>query len=111
MTTAHVQMTSLFAYHNQVIPTRSRKKKAVYDLLSGAGSMTNAEIGDALDWPINRVTPRVQELREAGLVGCRNEKCLNRAHLNAHTDVLHDDCKRRCTVTGASVFTWRVLQA
>lgn len=98
-----------FAYHKQVIPTRSRKKQAVLAELSRELDMTNTELAEALPWPINRVTPRVGELREEGLVGCRNPQCPNRAHLNAHTDIVHDACKRRCRVTGASVFAWRVL--
>jgi hypothetical protein len=109
--TTHVQTSSLFAYHKQVIPTRSRKKQAVLAELSLASDMTNSELAEALHWGINRVTPRVGELREAGLVGCRNWACPNRAHLNAHTDIVHNACKRRCRVTGASVFAWRSLAA
>jgi hypothetical protein len=107
--TTHVHQPSLFAYHKQVIPTRSRKKQEVFDVLSRTLDMTNSELAEALHWGINRVTPRIAELREAGLVGCRNPQCPNRAHLNAHSDIVHDACKRRCKVTGASVFAWRSI--
>lgn len=109
MTTTHVQQPSLFAYRKQVIPTRARKKQEVLAVLSGALDMTNSELAEALEWGINRVTPRIGELREAGLVGCRNAACPNPAHLNAHTDIVHDACKRRCEVTGANVFAWRAI--
>jgi hypothetical protein len=107
--TTHVQQPSLFAYHKQVIPKLRDKQREVLEVLKFAADLTNSELAEALHWGINRVTPRVNELREAGLVGCRNPKCPNRAHLNAHTDILHDACKRRCKITGASVFAWRVL--
>jgi hypothetical protein len=73
----------------------------VRDALKGAAQLTNSELAKTLG--INVVTPRVNELREAGLAGCLNVECPNRAHLNAHTDILHDPCKRRCR-NYASVF-------
>jgi hypothetical protein len=107
--TTQVQQPSLFAYHKQVIPTRSRKKAEVLAAVTGEIDITNSELAAALHWGINRVTPRINELREAGLVGCRNVACPNRAHLNAHTDIVHDACRRRCRITSASVFAWRTL--
>lgn len=102
-----VQQPALFAYHREVIPMRSTRKQAVLEALAKWESMTNSELAAALGWGINRVTPRVNELREAGQVGCCNPACPNRARLNARTDIVHDACKRRCRVTGASVFAWR----
>jgi hypothetical protein len=109
MTTTHVQQPSLFSYHEEVIPTISDRQAEVLEVLGMNADMTNSELADALDWSINRVTPRIQELREAGKVVCKNRRCPNPAHLNAHTDVLHDDCKRKCWATGRSVFAWCLL--
>jgi len=103
------QITSLFAYHKHVIPTLTQRMRQVQDALAKADDMTNSELARALGWGINRVTPRIGELRDAGLVGCRNEKCPNRAHLNAARDVVHDDCKRRCGVTGVQAFAWKII--
>jgi hypothetical protein len=33
----------------------------------------------------------------------------NPRHLNPETDVLHDDCKRRCRETGRGAFAWRAV--
>lgn len=43
------------------------KQRTVLELLVKQ-DLTNGEIAKALGWPINRVTPRVKELREKGLV-------------------------------------------
>jgi len=110
MATTHVQQPSLFSFHKKVIPTRTERHTAVLEALEGSFDLTNTELADALQWPINRVTPRVNELREAGRVGCRNPKCPNRAHLNAMTDFVHDACKRVCKITGRDVFAWRKLE-
>ena len=50
--------------------------------------MTNMEVASALHWSINRVTPRVFELRDAGLVVSNG--------------------KRRCGVTGNTSYAWKV---
>lgn len=104
----NVQQTSLFAYHNEIIPTLSARQEAVMAELEKHEDMTNSELAEALGWGINRITPRVQELREAGRVVCRNRCCPNPRHLNPNVDVLHDDCKRECGVTGRSAFAWRI---
>jgi len=86
-----VQETSLEAYLG-VKPRLGEKQKEVYRLLKNATrvgfDMTNMEIAQALKWSINRVTPRVYELREKGLV------------------VLSQ--KRLCSVTGRRAMAWRV---
>ena len=108
MTTTHVQQPSLFSFHKEIIPTISDRQAEILEVLGMNEDMTNGEIARALRVETCSVTGRVNELREAGLVGCRNQACPNRAHLNAHTDIVHDACKRRCRVTGASVFAWRL---
>ena len=109
MQATHVQQPSLFSFHKEVIPTISERQAEVLRALEIEPDMTNSELADALHWGINRVTPRVNELREAGKVVCRNRYCPNPRHLNAPTDLVHDDCKRACRVTGRSVFAWRRL--
>jgi len=67
----HVQETSLDAYR-QIQPSLGDKQRQVYKLLEKASlngfDMTDKEIGKALHWPINTVTPRRGELVELGLV-------------------------------------------
>ena len=86
-----IQETSLEAYL-EVKPRLGEKQKEVYRLLKNATrvgfDMTNMEIAQALKWSINRVTPRVYELRQAGLV------------------VLSQ--KRLCSVTGRRAMAWKI---
>ncbi len=84
MTTHHLD-TSRAAYHS-VIPKLSERQAAVLEALAGSDPLTNSEIGEKLGWTINRVTPRVLELRELGQV--------------------RDAGKRRCRVTGRMAYAW-----
>ena len=63
------------------------RQKEVLDALRFFPDATNAEIAARLGWPINRVTPRMGELRTQGLV------------LEAG--------KRTCKVTGGTAHAWR----
>lgn len=63
-----------------MIPTLSDKKAEVLAAVIAETDITNASWAEALHWGINRVTPCVRELGEAGLVGCRNVAYPNRAH-------------------------------
>lgn len=67
--------TSIIAYYGiQHQLPRSRQK--VYDAICRLYRPTNMEIAEHLGWSINRVTPRVKELREYGKVTCYgNRKC------------------------------------
>lgn len=49
--------------------------------------LTNMEVASLLGWSINRVTPRVFELRERGL--------------------LKEACKRPCSITGRMAIAWK----
>ena len=49
-------------------PTIGIKQKTVYGVIKSKGKVTNRMIAKHLDWDINRVTGRVSELREKGLV-------------------------------------------
>lgn len=55
-----------------------KRQRQVYALLVEAGrngfAMSDREIGQALHWPINCVTPRRSELVGAGLVCCGGVK-------------------------------------
>lgn len=85
-----VQQTSLRAYR-EIQPELITRQAIVYNLLFEATSqgmnMTNMEIARALHWSINRVTPRVYELRQMGAVRL--------------------DCKRKCGVTGRLAMGWK----
>jgi len=86
----NVQDTSRIAYHSDAIPTLPDRQKCVYDELLHAENLTNSEIASRLNWPINTVTPRVFELREAKLVV--------------------EDRKRPCRVTGRTAIAWRIAR-
>jgi len=83
--------TSLLAYRTRVLPCLAQSQAVVYELLSQASrnncDMTNMEVASALHWSINRITPRVLELRELGLV------------------VLSQ--RRRCGCTGNWAMSWK----
>lgn len=84
-----VRDTSLMAYF-EVEPDLGVRQEHVLSVLRENGSMTNSELGRLLGWSINRVTPRIFELRQLGRV------------------VL--DCRRSCRVTGRQAYSWRVFR-
>lgn len=61
-----LQQTSLLAFRS--LERVNMKQKACYDVINREGSLCNQEIAELLDWSINRVTPRVLELREKGFI-------------------------------------------
>jgi DNA-binding MarR family transcriptional regulator len=83
-----IQTTSVLAYYSQ-LQTLGNKQIEVYEKLKELGSATNNELAKALDWEINRLTPRVFELREKGIV----EECM----------------KRACNITGRTAICWRII--
>ncbi len=85
-----VQSTSLFAY--QGIKTElPRRQRQVRDALATQPDMTNGELAFKLHIAINQITPRVLELRKAGLVEW------------AQT--------RPCRMTGKTCHAWRVAKS
>lgn len=65
------------------------RQRAVYDIIrKHPDGVSNSEIAFALHWSINRVTPRVLELRQRELVEMAE--------------------RRECWITGSTVQTWRV---
>jgi hypothetical protein len=57
---------------------------------------TNNELAQILDWPINRITPRVNELRNPDKLG------------RWKRPLVIDGGKRRCKITGNMAHVWRV---
>jgi len=51
---------------------------------------TNAELAASLTWPINRVTPRIKELRS-----------------KEFGELVFDNGKRKCRITGSMAHAWR----
>lgn len=86
-----MQDTSLKAFFNEVAPTLGARQIKVLECFEQGDELTNSEIAARLDWSINRVTPRVFELRKQGL--------------------LSEATKRTCRITGRTVIAWRALHA
>lgn len=64
----NTQVTSLKAYFEKVLPTLSQRHKEVLEELVKHQDASNMEIAERLRWSINRVTPRIKELRDRKLV-------------------------------------------
>ena len=56
------QQTSLLSYGQ--LKNLGRKQQACLGVIQFFGAACNLDIANELDWPINRVTPRVKELRD-----------------------------------------------
>lgn len=83
----NVRDTSLEAYED-IQPGLNRRQSQVFNFLSGVETATNAEIARDLGLPINQITPRIFELRKK--------------------NVVFEAGKRRCDVTGRTVYSWRI---
>jgi hypothetical protein len=81
-----VQDISLFA-HSVATQNLGAKQTQVLDALRFFPEATNAELGRHLSWPVNRITPRVLELRKMGLI--------------------LDAGRRTCKVTGSTAHAWK----
>jgi transcription initiation factor IIE alpha subunit len=81
-----IQETSLWA-HEIASKNLGAKQKQVLDALRFFPDATNAEIAAHMAFSVNRITPRILELREMGLV--------------------FDAGRRRCKVTGGTAHAWR----
>lgn len=86
-----VQDTSLNAYHSEVLPTLDQRQQDVYNVLKASPEpLTNTEIAKRLGWSINRVTPRIFEMRADGVV--------------------IDAGKRPCSETGRTCYQWLIAK-
>lgn len=81
-----IQDTSLFA-HKMATQHLGKKQKEVFDALRFFPDATNAEIAACMGWPVNRITPRVLELRKMGLI--------------------LDAGKRTCKITRSAAHAWK----
>ena len=61
----NVNQTSLQAYYNEIIPIRGLRQLEVLKALETLVNASNMMIAAHLGWSINRVTPRINELRKA----------------------------------------------
>jgi DNA-binding MarR family transcriptional regulator len=84
-----VRATSLLAYE-KVIETLGERQLQVMKCLNEFISATNMMLARRLGWDINRVVPRIYELRQKGLVG------------EHKTDY--------CKITGEKAIYWRFLK-
>lgn len=86
----NVRFTSLLAYEGEVKPKLGQKQQEILDLFYTypEENFTNSEIGLSLNWSINRITPRVYELRKL--------------------KKLCEDERRKCEVTGRWVNAWKL---
>ena len=75
-----IQQTSLESY-KAIIPTLSDRQKVVFDVINEHHGMSNHDISRFLGLEINCVTPRVNELRDLGVVdlfGFKTDKLTDR---------------------------------
>ena len=95
----NVQATSLRVYFNKVYPELGEKQREVLRVFRENLTMTftNMELADELGWSINRVTPRVFELRGKG----KN---------NPHKDrpLIIESERRICRVTKNKAIAWQL---
>lgn len=62
-----IESTTLEAF-KIIQPSLGELQQTVYDVISNYPGMSNHDIARFLHWEINRVTPRVKELRDMGVV-------------------------------------------
>lgn len=85
-----IQPTSRQAY-DSIRDSLGDRQKKVLSMLDMSQGLTNRELAHLLNWPINTVTPRVNELVRHGLV--------------------QEDCKRKCSLGGRMSIAWKVVPA
>ena len=82
------QQTSIDAYHELQPGKIGKMQKQVLECFMKHGACTNLEISDWYNLPINRVTPRTNELVKKGLI------------VKSH--------KRICSISKKVVIAWKV---
>lgn len=82
-----IQQTSLEAYE-EIKKELGEKQLQVYSMLKNLESANNLILAKKLNWDINRITPRVLELRKMGLVV--------------------PDCIRMCPITKRMTWFWKI---
>ena len=84
-----IQQTSIEAY-KEILPELGHRQQIVLDVIACHPGMSNHDIARFLNWEINTITPRVNELRELGVVDYHSTK-VDR-------------------VTNRNVMTWEVIK-
>ena len=59
-----IQQTSMLAFLTDVKPKLNQKQHEVYRAIEAHGPITNKQLAEVMDRPVNTITPRVLELRE-----------------------------------------------
>lgn len=85
-----IQDTSIKSYREDALPTLAQRHAEVMKALLRLNEATNSELANELGWTINRVTPRVHELRKLGKIS--------------------EVGKRPCKITGRTAYVWTVKQ-
>lgn len=85
-----MQETSLIAYFGEVINSLGERQRSVLSAFMHKEDFSNAELAEFLQWPINTVTPRTNELVKRGLVV--------------------EGKRRACKVTGRTVIAWKLAE-
>lgn len=83
-----IQRTSRKAYLNEIAPTRGPRQILVLEAMDRLGEATNKELARALEWEINTVTPRTNELVKALIV--------------------EEVARRPCKITGRMAIVWAI---
>lgn len=81
-----IQTTSHLAFL-EILPTLNNRHQSVLKAF-GESNFTNNELAHHLDWPINTITPRVNELVKRGL--------------------LEEFERRPCKITGRTAIVWSI---
>ncbi len=71
-----IQQTSLINYE-QIKPELGKRQQQIYSYFCFYVELTNLELSQKSGLPINQVTPRVLELRQAGLIERKGVKTIN----------------------------------
>lgn len=87
--TTQIQTTSLNAFFSEVVATLGERHKSVLEAMKQRQNFTNTELSEFLGWSINRVTPRVKELRQKGFIT--------------------EDIRRECKITNRIVIAWKLV--
>lgn len=61
-----MNQTSLEAYYGFTKPKLGTRQRQVFEVVEALQPVCNQQIAEYLGWPINMVTGRVKELRDAG---------------------------------------------
>lgn len=83
-----IQQTSILAYKDELLEL-GKHQKIILEAVKRLRSATNTEIAHYLGWSINRVTPRVYELRKDNYLALKE--------------------KRKCKITKKLVMCWEAI--